>query len=163
MDKIIFPLFFLLIVACTAKSDSDRKEFFENGQIKSQVPLVNGKRNGKMIDYYPDGKIRAERAFADDVQMGKTVFYYPDGQVQEVQYYHNGARVNGDSIWYPNRALQFAVTMQAGKKNGYLRKWDESGNMIYEAKYSMDTLIEVNGTPLSIKRNPTPIDPRRGY
>jgi antitoxin component YwqK of YwqJK toxin-antitoxin module len=159
----LVPLFLFCIVACTAKAPNERVEYFDTGQPKSRVNLVNGKKEGKMIDYYPGGKIRAEREFQADVQMGKTVFYYPDGQVQEVQYYRNGAREKGDSIWYPGRALQFAVTMQAGKKNGYLRKWDESGNLIYEAKYSMDTLIEVNGEPLSVKRNPTPIDPRRGY
>jgi hypothetical protein len=53
--------------------------------------------------------------------------------------------------------------MRTGKKDGYLRKWSASGDLIYEARYSMDTLIEVNGQVLPFRRNPTPIDPRRGY
>ena len=31
------------------------------------------------------------------------------------------------------------------KNNGYLQKWSEDGDLVYEAKFQMDSLVEVGG------------------
>lgn len=102
-----------------------------------------------MIDYFPDGKIMAERLFSKGSQEGRTLIYYPSGKIREAQYFHEGSQEQGDTIWYENGKIQFTVFFLNNKKNGYLRKWSEEGDMIFESKYALDTLIEVKGQPIS--------------
>lgn len=127
----------------------ERVERYETGVVSRRVNLVDGKRDGKMTDYFPDGKLMAERWFKLGKQEGKTTVFYPGGAVKEVQYYHDGAQTAGDTIWYENGHIQFAVLFKESKKNGYLRKWSPEGELIFEAKYAMDTLIEVKGESIS--------------
>ena len=61
------------------------------------------------------------------------------------RYYLNGLKNGGDTIFYESGKIQYVSEFKEEKKNGYLRKWDEEGNIVYEAKFAMDTLIEVSG------------------
>lgn len=157
-----FVIVLLLENACESSKPEplpkERIEYFANGNIKSRVSLADGKKQGKMTDYFQDGKIRAERWFKDDLQNGRTVFFFPDGRVQEVQYYSAGKRERGDTIWYDNGRLQFTVEMKDDKKNGYLHKWSPDGELVFEARYAMDTLVEVKGEKLPVRRNPGILD-----
>ncbi len=151
--SVIF-LFFSLIVSCknketeTSQSTEEVQEIKENygtGETSRVFKRVNGKIDGKMTDYYPSGKLMGERYFENDKQSGKTTLYFEGGEVKEVQYYENGLKNGGDTVFYENGKPKFAVTLKDDKKNGYLRKWDEDGGLIYEAKFEMDTLVEVGG------------------
>lgn len=143
----------LSLFACKNKEEAaptqiDTQEVKENygtGETSRIYNRINGKIEGKMTDYYPSGKIMGERFFENDKQIGKTTLYYEDGTVKEVQYYENGLKNGGDTVFYETGKPKFAVTLKDEKKNGYLRKWDEDGTLIYEAKFQMDTLVEVGG------------------
>jgi len=148
-----FATTFLLTTffACepAAPKVEERIERFETGAISRRVELVNGQREGKMTDFYPDGKLMAERWFNLGKQHGKTLIYYPAGAVKEVQYYAHGEQQGGDTIWYEDGRIQFAVVFEKSKKNGYLRKWSPIGDLIFESKFAMDTLIEVKGEAIN--------------
>jgi len=140
----------LLANACEnpASTTYERLERFENGQVSRRSNIVNGKKEGRMTDYYNDGKLMAERYFVQGEQAGRTVIYYPNGSVKEVQHYEQGKKQGGDTLWYEDGKIQFITTLKDDKKHGYLRKWSPTGALIYEAKYDMDTLIEVQGQPI---------------
>lgn len=140
----------LLGNACnnSAPTTYERIERYENGQIARRSNLVNGKKEGKMTDYYNDGKLMAERNFVHGLQHGRTSIYYPNGALKEVQYFENGKKQGGDTLWYEDGKIQFATMLKDDKKNGYLRKWSPTGELVYEAKYALDTLIEVKGVPI---------------
>lgn len=123
----------------------ERVERYETGQVSRKFRLVNGMKEGLMTDYYNDGKLMAERQFQHDKQHGKTLVYYPNGAIKEVQYYDRGIRYGGDTLFYENGSIQFVTTFLEGKKNGYMRKWDTLGNLIYEARYKHDTVVEIMG------------------
>ncbi|HMR89192.1 MAG TPA: hypothetical protein PKD51_13620 [Saprospiraceae bacterium] len=155
--KSIFIILFIFtsLFACKNKEEaqpqSDTQEIKENygtGETSRVFTRVNGKIEGKMTDYYPSGKLMGERFFENDKQIGKTTLFYEDGSVKEVQYYENGLKNGGDTVFYEDGKPKFAVTLKDEKKNGYLRKWDEDGSLIYEAKFEMDTLVEVGGESL---------------
>ena len=59
--------------------------------------------------------------------------------------FRSGLKNGGDTIFYESGKIQYVSDFKDEKKNGYLRKWDEDGNVVYEAKFNMDTLIEVGG------------------
>ncbi|MBC7775902.1 MAG: hypothetical protein H7246_10750 [Phycisphaerae bacterium] len=142
---------FLLTYGCdkAAPTTYEKVDRFENGQVSRRTNIVNGKKEGKMTDYYNDGKLMAERFFVQGEQQGRTVIYYPDGVVKEVQYFEQGKRQGGDTLWYEDGKIQFVTTLKDDKKNGYMRKWAPNGELIYEAKYDLDTLIEVKGEPIN--------------
>lgn len=98
-----------------------------------------------MVDYYPDGSLKAERLFENDMQINKTTIYHKNGAIKEVQYFKDGKVHGGDTIFYDNGKPEMVVTFSDGVKNGYVRKWDVNDSLIYEARYKMDTLVEVKG------------------
>ena len=98
-----------------------------------------------MTDYYPTGEVKGIRQFINDKQSGKSTFYYQSGQIMEVQYYLDGNRMNGDSIYYEDEKLKYTSEFKDNLKNGYLRKWSETGDITYEARFINDTLVEVGG------------------
>ncbi|GAB4489187.1 MAG: hypothetical protein OHK0019_06500 [Saprospiraceae bacterium] len=151
--QLLFPLASLISLSmfltnCAneqQKQTYERIERLENGAVARRVQIVNGKKEGKMTDYYPDGKLRGERLFQNDKQVGRTVLYHPGGQVMEVQYYVDGLKEGGDTIWYENGQVQFSSWFKNGKKNGYLRKWSPEGKVVFEARYEMDSVVEIKG------------------
>ncbi len=155
LPKIYFSGLFctvvFLAISCQNSNEKtfERVEHYENGQVSRRINIINGKREGKMTDYYNDGKLMAERYFVQGEQNGKTVIYYPSGQIKEVQYYTAGKKQGGDTLWYEDGKIQFVTTLKDDKKDGYLRKWGPDGTLIYEAKYALDTLIEVKGQPIN--------------
>lgn len=147
----------LSVVSCKSdKKESDSaqnnvqeiKENYGTGETSRIFQRINGKIEGKMTDYYPSGKLKGERFFVNDLQDGKTTIYYESGALKEVQYYDQGKKTGGDTIYYEDGTLKFVTEYKNDIKNGYLRKWDEAGGLIYEAKFAMDTLIEVGGKPV---------------
>lgn len=160
-DRPIFftaMVFLVFFIACDSGSSGpqtyERIERLENGAVTRRVQIVNGKKEGKMTDYYPDGKLRGERLFQNDKQVGRTVLYHPNGQIMEAQYYVDGLKEGGDTIWYENGQAQFASWFKMGKKNGFLRKWSPQGELIFEARYAHDTLVEVKGHPVNREKLP---------
>jgi antitoxin component YwqK of YwqJK toxin-antitoxin module len=142
----------ILLVACkneskapAAPQSEEIKENYGTGEKSRVYTRVNGKIEGKMIDYYPSGALKGERLFEDDKQHGKTTIYYESGAIKEVQYYDKGLRNGGDTIFYESGKVQYVSAFKDEKKNGYLRKWNDGGKLIYEAKFDMDSLVEVEG------------------
>ncbi len=161
-------LFFALLwtSACETREPKtyERIERFETGQISRRSNIVEGKIEGKMTDYYNDGKLMAERYFVNGLQEGRTVIYYPSGQIKEVQHFIAGKKEGGDTLWYEDGKVQFVTTLKNDKKDGYLRKWNPAGDLIYEAKFSLDTLLEVNGqkiSPDNLSAKPTQVIKRK--
>lgn len=127
----------------------ERVENYGTGETSRRFNIVNGKKEGKMTDYFPTGEIMAERWFADNQQEGKTTIFFKSGAVKEVQYYQGGKKFRGDTLFYENGKIEFATDFKEGKKNGYLRKWSPEGALVYEARFEMDSLVEVKGQKLA--------------
>ena len=149
----IFILTWLLsIPACQDGKDKpvEKLQHFTSGEVSRRHYEVNGKKEGMMVDYYPGGKVHSERMFVNDKQTGRMLFYYPSGKMKEVQYFDkNGLKTSADSIFYEGGQLQMLMNFKEGKKDGYLRKYNEDGSLVFEAKYAMDTLVEVKGQSIS--------------
>lgn len=147
--KLHLILFFLAtsLVSCGSKPE-EVVQYYGTGEVSRKHSLVDGKKEGKMIEYYKDGKIKGERLFENDIQVGRTVYYYPSGAVEEVQYFEDGQLHGGDTVFFENGHPKFLRTFTMGKLDGYLRKWAGDGSIIYEAKYALDSLVEVKGQPI---------------
>lgn len=144
---------FMGFYACQSANSNqpvERVEKYGTGSVSRRYQEIDGKKEGKMTDYFPDGRLKAERWFQNDQQTGRTVIYFPGGQIREVQYYQDGKKEGGDSLFYENGKLEFVVEYHQEKKHGYMRKWTPDGALIIEARYSMDSLVEVKGKPVQL-------------
>lgn len=139
----------LIVSSCTqAPKPIEVVENYGTGETSRTYTTIDGKKEGMMVDYYPDGSLKGERMFKNDIQVGKTTLYHKSGGVREVQYYQNGKVHGGDTIFYEDGKPEMLVTFNEGVKDGYVRKWNKEGVMIYEAKYEMEKLVEVKGQPI---------------
>lgn len=156
IPAIISFSFFAMLISCKDKSAENGlsteapvvEEVSENygtGAISRKYTKKNGKIHGLMEDYFPDGKLKAQRYFEEGKQVGKTTLYFPSGKVKEVQYYVNGLKNGGDTVFYENGQPEFALSYKDEKRHGYLRKWSPEGELIYEAKFENDQVVEVKG------------------
>lgn len=139
---------FTSIIIYSCKSEPERIEVIQNygtGEVSRKFITINGKKEGLMTDYYPNGDLKGERWFKNDIQVGKTILYHKNGKIKEVQYFEDGKVHGGDTIFYEDGKPEILVTFNRGIKDGYVRKWSRDGKLIYEARYSNDTLVEVQG------------------
>lgn len=132
-------------------SESEIKEVidtFDNGVTSRKYTTKNGIMEGQYQEFYSSGELKVERNFINGKEEGKTTFYYKSGQIQEVQYITNGRKNGGDTVYYEDGSYKFINQYFDGLKNGHLQKWDEDGELTFDARFSMDTLIEVEGKPV---------------
>lgn len=134
----------LSIQSCGPKQE-EIVQNYPSGEVSRRHFVIDGKKEGKMTEFYKDGKIKGERLFENDMQVGKSVFYYPSGKIKEAQYYKDGKINGGDTVFYESGKPEFMKTFTDGLMDGYIRKWGEDGTLIYEARYEMDSLVEVKG------------------
>ena len=144
----IYTLILISVVAffCSCKPKPQEKFlYYASGEVSRKHTEIDGKKEGKMTEYYKDGKVKSERMFENDVEVGTSVFFYQTGTVKERIYLDGGKLNGGDTTFYEDGKPQFMRNWNNGVLDGYIRKWDENGNMTYEARYANDKLVEVKG------------------
>ena len=133
-----------ILYSCAEKSPNRKIDriYFENGQLRREVKIVYGLKEGAMTDYYNTGKLHSIRNFLHNIQCGKSTFYHEDGiTLKEVQYYdQQGLRTEGDTLWYKNGVIEFTADFKNGQKNGLLARYDSTGKILYRANFKNDTL-----------------------
>ena len=101
----IILLILLLINGCGIITKSNeltvKKEYFENGQLKSVYHYRNDMKHGEAIVYYPTGALKGETTFDNDELEGRVVSYYENGKVKSESLWENG-EVNSNSILFYN-------------------------------------------------------------
>jgi antitoxin component YwqK of YwqJK toxin-antitoxin module len=147
--KTTICLIFLSLGLSQCKQEkSEQISKYASGTISKRIAMVDGKKHGEMIEYYNTGEIMSRSQFVNDKQTGKAVYFYPSGKLKEIQYLENFKLQNGDTSFYENGNIEFIVEYANGLKNGYVKKFDSTGVMYFDAKYKMDTLVEVKGVVL---------------
>ena len=67
-----------------------RKEYYDNGQVKEEANLKDGKLEGIGKYYYESGQLWEEGNFKDGKLEGITKTYYENGQLQAELNYSDG-------------------------------------------------------------------------
>lgn len=65
------------------------KEFYENGKVKMEGELEDGKRTGVWKAYYEDGTLWSEGKFVAGERNGYGLNYYPNGKLRMEGDYKN--------------------------------------------------------------------------
>ena len=120
----------LLILSVILFSCTDiKKDFWENGNLRSELSYDAGKLNGSCTWYYENGQKEQEAFYSDN-------------------------RLNGIMRrWHPNGRIESEMLYVEGKRDGTAITYDAAGNKIIEEQYSNDTLSgpfrqwHADGTP----------------
>jgi antitoxin component YwqK of YwqJK toxin-antitoxin module len=160
MNKLLklIPVFLLIIFfsACTNVETS----YWENGNIKSELPYKNGKLNGVARWYYEDGTLQQEVPYVDDMIDGTLRRYHDNGRRETeetwlnnvrngvaIEYNYPGKRIEqkyykNDTLhgeyrkWYGNGELQIYGNIVNGLWEGNWLYYSDYGELIGEGKYS---------------------------
>lgn len=86
-----FLLFALLLTACSTSptepevvntADSAMtvlRSHYPDGQVESEVPVVEGLQHGALVAYHPDGTVKARQGWSRGRPVGEHKVYTPDG------------------------------------------------------------------------------------
>ncbi|MCE1154686.1 MAG: toxin-antitoxin system YwqK family antitoxin, partial [Bacteroidales bacterium] len=86
---------------------------------------------GEYREYFDDGSLKVEMNIKDGKPEGAYIVYFSNGKPNEVRAYRNG-EFHGTWRTYNEAGLLIADN---GKKSGTWYMWDEKGKLISEKKY----------------------------
>jgi antitoxin component YwqK of YwqJK toxin-antitoxin module len=109
-------------------------EYYKSGKLKSEVPLIKGKKEGVKIIYYESGKIKGRIDYRNDVENGKYITYYENGNIKsecdyferipdgfEVKYYNDGSLF----AKLIRHRLEYTEVVEVFDRNGIRLDWKQ--------------------------------------
>ena len=135
MKKIILLL--LLPLFCTGQSE-EKIEYWENGQVLSQIHYLDGKRDGSCRHWYKNGQLMNEGFYKNGKMTGPFMSYYENGQIQNhgnYKYTESGVYSRKDGVWkyyYDNGQIQSESLIKDGVEE--LKFYDKGGNLLPEGE-----------------------------
>ena len=114
------------------------RTFFDSGQVKSEVPLVNGLKSGSMMIYFPNGQVNEIRSYKEGKMDGTWLTFTNKGAKVAEANYTNGQKNGKWFIWDENGVLRYDMTYKDGQKVGLWIIYDEKGSKLSERNYSSE-------------------------
>jgi antitoxin component YwqK of YwqJK toxin-antitoxin module len=132
------------------------KDFWENGNIRSEGNYRNDKRNGIFKEYMTDGKLFKVFKYENDslipdaeevAKIDVRADYYPNGQVKIMAQYKNNqpdgirrefsadGKLERGSVYFRGIRVGEGITDMAGFRQGPWKEFYESGQLKAEGKY----------------------------
>ncbi|RYD57314.1 MAG: hypothetical protein EOP56_08365 [Sphingobacteriales bacterium] len=118
-----------------SKKLSSLKLYHPNGNLRSDLPLKDGKIHGQAKYYFNTGKLREVVAYEDDEKNGTSTEYYRSGKTQMVSEYVKGERTGWYKGYYGNGKLSGEGALIDDKKEGVWRFYNVAGKLEREAFY----------------------------
>ncbi|PKQ62360.1 toxin-antitoxin system YwqK family antitoxin [Labilibaculum manganireducens] len=110
-------------------------EFYESGNKRIEMNLVEGKRNGKITLYFENEKIQEVRSYSDGLMDG-TWITWNDNSVKIAEATYKRNKKHGKwYIWDDNGVKRYEMEYSEGEKVGTWYIWDENGNLLKERKF----------------------------
>ncbi len=127
MTKITFLLFIALALLA----------FFScaNGHVKKE--------------YYQNGNLKSKTYYKDDLKNGEEMNYYPGGELKNIITYKEGKQEGPYFVYYKNGNLEKTGVITNGQLDGMYYEFTETGDTIFKVLYSnnqtqLDILYENN-------------------
>ena len=111
-----------------------RIEYWDNGEVLSQINYLNGKRDGACRYWYKNGTLMTEGFYKNGKTKGIWMSYHENGQIEShgiYKYTESGVYSRKDGIWkyyYDNGQLQSESIIKDGVEE--LKFYDEDGKLL---------------------------------
>jgi len=121
------------------------KEFWSNGDLKSEVLYKNNKKQGLEINWFDEPDcVELEAYYKDGVLEGPSIYYSKKCKKEFFEIYKNGLKEGLELEYYPNGRVKAEGKFKKGNLDGYYKIFDKNGNFSFESR---STESESNLTP----------------
>ncbi len=104
-------------------------ETYENGNLKSKVGWLNGKREGLSEAWYSDGSERERREYSENRKTGSHLGWYEDGTRKFDLNLKDGVYHGRCRQWFANGQLATEFHFVEGQEVGSQRSWNYKGEL----------------------------------
>lgn len=124
------------------------KSYYENGALKEEIPYKNGDEHGDFVQYHQNGKIRTKGKAVDGNLYGIVKDYWENGNLKkEVEYNasldkHFNSRDGKYTAYFENGLTEETGYYSNGQKSGLWKDYVKTGKLKQEATYKNG---ELNG------------------
>ncbi|WP_338946618.1 phosphatidylinositol-4-phosphate 5-kinase [Fusobacterium canifelinum] len=109
--------------------NGEKREYYEEGEIKAITPFKNSLAEGTYISYYPNGNMEEKYTYVNGKENGEGFSYYENGKLEEKYFMKNG-ELDGEAFaYYPSGKLEVKDFFKNGKKEGESIFYHENGNI----------------------------------
>ena len=112
------------------------REYYESGDLKLEMYILNGKPEGTYVVYYPNARIKEVRSYRNGVFDGIWRTYNEQGMLKAQAEYQHGLKHGDWMIWDDNGIKRYEMHYQKGMKVGTWYMWDEKGRLVSEKDYT---------------------------
>ncbi len=136
MNKLCCFLLMSALSVLVACNDGVKKDYWENGKLKSELRYENGRLNGESVWYTKQGVVMTRAFYRNDTLEGRYQRFHQNGELDVECWYKNGLR---DSICrsYSLQGVLISEDYYAeGKLNGESKKWYDNGQVFQEGQYT---------------------------
>lgn len=114
----------------------DYREYWDNGQLKQQMLITDGKMDGQITLWYRTGTIQEIRMYSKGLRNGLWISYDESGAKTGEAWYKDDLKDGLWKIWDEKGVLRYEMLYRKGQKAGLWVMYDESGKKICEKKFS---------------------------
>ncbi|WP_066632402.1 toxin-antitoxin system YwqK family antitoxin [Labilibacter marinus] len=124
------------------KYKNNRKEgvwlnYFENGNIKTEITFINGEAKGHAKFFYENGKLREEGNWQVDHWEGSYKYFFESGKISYDWFYNsNGKRQGEQRYFYENGEKMYEGQWENGKTEGVLKVYNDQGMLVQEKLFN---------------------------
>jgi len=127
---------------------SVKKRYADDGSLKSDVEIVDGKRNGVAHNYYADGSVHSEIHYKNNKKHGESTWFYQDGKKYRVTLFVDGKKHGIQKKYYKNGKLMAEVPYLNNILQPGTKEYTETGKLIvpdYKFQYNIVNKTATNG------------------
>ena len=115
--------------------------YFDNGKIKYEGNIVDGKKNGIMKSYYENGQLQEEGHYKEGKYEGLWRRYFDNGILSIKGNYKDDKQDGFWKSYYDNGQLYLDRIYKDGKLEGFWKSYYDNGQLKYEWNYKEGELI----------------------
>jgi hypothetical protein len=157
--NIVYPmLIYAQLVSCKyheplmAENEYVKKQYYNNGKLKSETTYRDSIRNGPLKEYFFNGSLSHERYFKDDALNCDAVDYNENGIISTKAFFWRDKNV-GPIYYYANGHLILYNERDYLGNICYVKKYDTVGKLIKEEGIAISPNIYSNIQGDTIERN----------
>jgi len=139
----LFSLTFLFLFSGSVYGQEEvKKEYWDNGKLKSETHYKNGNLDGRTTEWYEDGEVKSVGYYDNDKLEAKREFW--DNSELKSEYSFKDEKLDGvKREFWDNGELKSVSNYKDGKLNGKKTEWYEDGEVKSVNYYYNSKLLEI--------------------
>lgn len=111
------------------------KEFWPNGDLKSEVSYKNNKKQGLELHWFDEPDcVELEAYYKDGVLDGPSIYYSKKCKKEFFETYRNGLKDGLELEYYSNGRVKAEGKFKKGNLDGYYKVFDKNGSFSFESR-----------------------------